>query len=47
LAVATILRNSSFCDHFQVGLDTKHRLRISSFVDPELGQVVALVVAAA
>jgi hypothetical protein len=47
LAAATILRNSSFCDHFQVGPDTKRRLRISLFVDPELGQVAELVAVAA
>ena len=40
---ATILRSSSFCDQFQVGLATKHQLKIYLYVDLELGQVAELV----
>jgi hypothetical protein len=45
--VATILRNSFFCDHFLVGLAIKRRLKIYIFVDLELGQAAVLVAAAA
>jgi hypothetical protein len=47
LAAVIILRNSSSCDQYQVGLATRLRLRIYLFVGLELGPVVVLAVAVA
>jgi hypothetical protein len=44
--VVTILHNFSFCVHCLAGPVTKHQLKISLFVDLELGPVAVLVAVA-